>query len=53
MTTCIYDGSGMLLYCSISVAAVVSYIDLFELDHDQVTLVDIDEAEVSSYELDR
>lgn len=41
MTTCIYDTSGMLLYCGIGLAAALSYKDLFELNRAQVTLVEI------------
>ena len=45
MTTCIYDNSGMLLYSGIGLAAALSYIDLFELNCADVSMVSIAEVE--------
>lgn len=41
MTTCIYDAFGTQLCCCIGLAAAMAYLELFQLDHDEVFLQQI------------
>ena len=38
MITCIYDAYGTQLCCCIGLAAVMAYLELFQLDRDEVIL---------------
>ena len=38
MTTCIYDAFGTQLCCCIGLAAAIAYLELFQLDRDEVFL---------------
>ena len=38
MTTCIYDAYGTQLCCCMGLAAAMAYLELFQLDQDEVIL---------------